>query len=592
MLQRIIELLKPDVSPDAKITGIGIFVGKQLDKHKTRLDTLEIKTLIPLKDGRDGTDGKIGPRGLDGRSGKDGADGKDGRDGKDGAPGKDGKKGAKGISVVDAEIAADDHLVLKLSDGNLVDAGELPSVDNGKIQHLISTQLQNNPLPTGGTTGQVLEKTSNTDYDVQWATPDAAVGGAGSVPVGGIIMWSGTIATIPTPDWQLCDGTANAPGPDLRDKFVVGAKQDDLGVAKSNILGSLSQTGGVTGHSHSAHAQLSHAGFSINDHTGLTHGLSIGNHPDLTHVAIGTHPAFSLPSLSHANVTLPAHTGTAAGLSHAVLTIDGATHGSVAIASMTGSVPGAAHAVLTIEGQTHGTINIPSGTASVPGLTHEVLTIAGATHNVLTMPGLAHAAYTGISLSISSAGTARTIPTIAATNATPASHATYTANGPASHPTFTNNSPASHPTHVASYTSVTVNGPASHPTFTASAPASHPTSVLSIASQTIAGPASHPTFTNAAPASHPTHEVSIASATVGVNAHASYTFDPGYTHPDVGTHAGTSYGVHSFTAPEAHGTAGTVAHSFTESSAHTISAHDTVTNVPSFFALAFIQRML
>jgi len=40
------------------------------------------------------------------------------------------------------------------------------------------------------------------------------------VPKGGIIMWSGSIATIPQ-GWALCDGT-NAT-PDLRDRFVVGA---------------------------------------------------------------------------------------------------------------------------------------------------------------------------------------------------------------------------------------------------------------------------------------------------------------------------------------------------------------------------------
>lgn len=38
------------------------------------------------------------------------------------------------------------------------------------------------------------------------------------IPVGGIILWSGT--TIPT-NWQICDGTNGTP--DLRDKFIVGA---------------------------------------------------------------------------------------------------------------------------------------------------------------------------------------------------------------------------------------------------------------------------------------------------------------------------------------------------------------------------------
>jgi microcystin-dependent protein len=40
------------------------------------------------------------------------------------------------------------------------------------------------------------------------------------VPSGGIIMWSGAIAAIPT-GWVLCDG--NNSTPDLRDRFIVGA---------------------------------------------------------------------------------------------------------------------------------------------------------------------------------------------------------------------------------------------------------------------------------------------------------------------------------------------------------------------------------
>lgn len=71
---------------------------------------------------------------------------------------------------------------------------------------------------------------------------------AGSIaPAGLISMWSGSIATIPT-GWVLCDG--NNGTPDLRDKFVVGAKQDDGGVAKTNITGALTQTGGDISHNH------------------------------------------------------------------------------------------------------------------------------------------------------------------------------------------------------------------------------------------------------------------------------------------------------------------------------------------------------
>jgi len=151
VFQKLVDLLKPDVSTEAKLTAVTVTVGKALERLIARVDTHEIKTLIPLKDGRDGKDGKIGPRGLDGRDGKDGADGKDGRDGKDGAPGKDGKKGVQGVSVVDAEIAVDDHLVLKLSDGKIVDAGELPSMSTTKVQQIISTSLQNQQITVSAT---------------------------------------------------------------------------------------------------------------------------------------------------------------------------------------------------------------------------------------------------------------------------------------------------------------------------------------------------------------------------------------------------------------------------------------------------------
>jgi hypothetical protein len=53
-------------------------------------------------------------------------------------------------------------------------------------------------------------------------------------------MFSGPVAEIET-GWQLCDGTNSTP--DLRDRFIVGATQDDAGVAKTNITGSLTQSG-------------------------------------------------------------------------------------------------------------------------------------------------------------------------------------------------------------------------------------------------------------------------------------------------------------------------------------------------------------
>jgi microcystin-dependent protein len=47
-----------------------------------------------------------------------------------------------------------------------------------------------------------------------------AVSGFGTIPVGGIILWSGAVGAVPD-GWALCDGGQNTP--DLRGRFVMGA---------------------------------------------------------------------------------------------------------------------------------------------------------------------------------------------------------------------------------------------------------------------------------------------------------------------------------------------------------------------------------
>jgi len=71
------------------------------------------------------------------------------------------------------------------------------------------------------------------------AIADGAVGTSqvdpslGFFPTGGIIMWSGSIASIPT-GWSLCNGqTVNGiTTPDLRNKFIVAAA-DDAGTGQT-----------------------------------------------------------------------------------------------------------------------------------------------------------------------------------------------------------------------------------------------------------------------------------------------------------------------------------------------------------------------
>jgi hypothetical protein len=82
-----------------------------------------------------------------------------------------------------------------------------------------------------------------------------------AIPAGGIIMWSGSISTVPS-GWGLCDGTLYNNGtlqsPDLRNKFIIGASADRGGVANTDVETpnvTFTQTGGykdsvVVSHTH------------------------------------------------------------------------------------------------------------------------------------------------------------------------------------------------------------------------------------------------------------------------------------------------------------------------------------------------------
>ena len=105
-----------------------------------------------------------------------------------------------------------------------------------------------------GTTGQVL-LSAGTGNTPTWGNAFVA---------GMIMMWSGTIATIPS-GWYLCNGANGTP--DLRNRFVIAADADDVGVAKTSVTGTASQSGGskdaiVVSHTHTFSATTS----TIGDH--------------------------------------------------------------------------------------------------------------------------------------------------------------------------------------------------------------------------------------------------------------------------------------------------------------------------------------
>lgn len=63
-----------------------------------------------------------------------------------------------------------------------------------------------------------------------------------AIPSGCIIIWSGSVTAVPS-GWKLCDGT-NAT-PDLRDKFVIGARSDSGGTATTFVTGADTKSGGT-----------------------------------------------------------------------------------------------------------------------------------------------------------------------------------------------------------------------------------------------------------------------------------------------------------------------------------------------------------
>jgi len=84
-----------------------------------------------------------------------------------------------------------------------------------------------------------------------------------AIPIGGIILWSGAVNTIPY-TYRLCNGQNGTP--DLRDRFVLGA-------GGNNGVGAV---GGSTTHSHGG--GTANATLNINQIPGHNHGVNDPGH--------------------------------------------------------------------------------------------------------------------------------------------------------------------------------------------------------------------------------------------------------------------------------------------------------------------------
>lgn len=147
---------------------------------------------------------------------------------------------------------------------NFTAKDSLPSGNSGKIIKGTEIDVELTAIATAITskadtnsptfTGSPLAPTANSGTNNTQIATTAFVTTAvnASFPSGGIIMWSGSIASIPS-GWYLCNGSNGTP--DLRDRFIVGA----------GSTYSVAATGGsadaiVVSHSHTATSTVTDPG--------------------------------------------------------------------------------------------------------------------------------------------------------------------------------------------------------------------------------------------------------------------------------------------------------------------------------------------
>jgi len=190
-----------------------------------------------------GNTGATGPQGVTGNNGATGAPGNTGAAGV-GATGPAGNTGATGPQGVTGNDGATGLI------GNTGPAGvgtTGPTGATGTFGGPAGGDLTGSyPNPTLITTGvtpgtygdsnQVAQLTVDANGRVTSAS-NVNINMGGGIPVGGIILWSGSIANIPS-SWHICDGTNGTPN--LQDNFVIGAGNSYA----------VNTTGGAANHSH------------------------------------------------------------------------------------------------------------------------------------------------------------------------------------------------------------------------------------------------------------------------------------------------------------------------------------------------------
>jgi len=157
-----------------------------------------------------------------------------------------------------------------LSTGNpskVIKGTEIDAEYTAIASAISSKSDSNSPTFTGTPLTPTASAGTNTTQIASTAFVTTAI--AAAFPSGGIIIWSGSSASIPT-GWVLCNGSNSTP--DLRDRFVVGAGST---YAVGGTGGSANAI--VVSHTHTTTSAVTDAGHFHKDYIGGQSGTGSGN---------------------------------------------------------------------------------------------------------------------------------------------------------------------------------------------------------------------------------------------------------------------------------------------------------------------------
>jgi hypothetical protein len=144
-----------------------------------------------------------------------------------------------------------------------VDNGWFNVAIEGIPENLFSEDTRYMEVVIGGEVLTLRKRMASVPYAL-----NAGIANSGGIPAGGIIMWSGTLTSIPA-GWVLCNGQNGTP--DLRDRFIVGA--GGAYAVKSTggvITNNLSHSHTVNNHSHHIDVQFKSCIYDCTDINSIT----------------------------------------------------------------------------------------------------------------------------------------------------------------------------------------------------------------------------------------------------------------------------------------------------------------------------------